>query len=552
MRKLVYILLFFSIGCFAQVPDYHFGGVVSVDLTGSNLDPTPPSLNEGEVFVYWNNVKQSFRMFNGFVWSNLINVPTPFSGDYNDLTNQPTVPTNNNQLTNGAGYITGYTVTQGDVTAHEAALTITESQISNLIHFSGNYNDLINVPNLANVAYTNLDNGFTASQSFAQSTGIEFGDSYFRSNTADDVTLYIEDDFELLSTSEIWLGDRFNTNHGLRFYINDASDTMGMYTPNGDNSIMLTEQGPNQFVGATFNLISSGTDTMINVNKGNTSPTAEFKVRNFGVDYLRVLPDGTMTLPQATVAEVSNAGSNAVLTRAFADANYVGGSSITNTSDLTNNGSDGTSTYVEADELTPHFSGDYNDLINQPTIPTHFYDIGVDDYGAISYTAIGGPTLGDHWLGMDTEINSIKNDLLTIDAQTFDGLNTTDFIKIDVAAGQTITKGDLTISDSFFANSINDSNGVDSNTGTSISLGNCVTGTIYNKSTPSTANTFTSSSLLVGGYATVYVDTTGDATFPSVTGGTERTGANFEADTIYKMIVYTDDGTNVDYFFLKY
>ena len=29
-----------------------------------------------------------------------------FSGDYNDLTNKPDIPTNNNQLTNGAGYIT--------------------------------------------------------------------------------------------------------------------------------------------------------------------------------------------------------------------------------------------------------------------------------------------------------------------------------------------------------------------------------------------------------------------------------------------------------------
>lgn len=29
-----------------------------------------------------------------------------FSGDYNDLTNKPTIPTNNNQLSNGAGYIT--------------------------------------------------------------------------------------------------------------------------------------------------------------------------------------------------------------------------------------------------------------------------------------------------------------------------------------------------------------------------------------------------------------------------------------------------------------
>jgi len=42
------------------------------------------------------------------------------------------IPVNNNELFNGAGYITDYTVTEGDVTAHQAALSITESQISEL------------------------------------------------------------------------------------------------------------------------------------------------------------------------------------------------------------------------------------------------------------------------------------------------------------------------------------------------------------------------------------------------------------------------------------
>lgn len=40
------------------------------------------------------------------------------------------------QWTNDTGYITGYTVTEGDVTGHQAALTITESQISDLTHTS--------------------------------------------------------------------------------------------------------------------------------------------------------------------------------------------------------------------------------------------------------------------------------------------------------------------------------------------------------------------------------------------------------------------------------
>lgn len=49
----------------------------------------------------------------------------------------------------------------------------------------------------------------------------------------------------------------------------------------------------------------------------------------------------------------------------------------TNTSDLTNDGSDGTSTYVEADELaTVATSGSYSDLSGTPTIPTQLSDLG--------------------------------------------------------------------------------------------------------------------------------------------------------------------------------
>lgn len=55
------------------------------------------------------------------------------------------------------GYITGYTVTQGDVTQHQAALSITESQISDL----GNYlttetNDLTSSVTWANIPDANV------------------------------------------------------------------------------------------------------------------------------------------------------------------------------------------------------------------------------------------------------------------------------------------------------------------------------------------------------------------------------------------------------------
>lgn len=64
----------------------------------------------------------------------------------------------------------------------------------------------------------------------------------------------------------------------------------------------------------------------------------------------------------------------------------------TKTSGLTNDGADGTSTYVEADELAAvATTGDYNDLTNKPTIPTAGtitsgstgYATGGDVYNAI-------------------------------------------------------------------------------------------------------------------------------------------------------------------------
>lgn len=60
-------------------------------------------------------------------------------------------------LTNDAGFITSYTVTEGDVTAHQAALTITESQISDLGTYAvvGHTHSTADITDLA--SYTGLD-----------------------------------------------------------------------------------------------------------------------------------------------------------------------------------------------------------------------------------------------------------------------------------------------------------------------------------------------------------------------------------------------------------
>jgi hypothetical protein len=101
------------------------------------------------------------QLANGAGYITASSVPT----NNNQLTNgagyitASSVPTNNNQLTNGAGYITGYTVTSSDVTGHQGDITITESQISDFgtyattaslatVATSGSYNDLSNKPTI--------------------------------------------------------------------------------------------------------------------------------------------------------------------------------------------------------------------------------------------------------------------------------------------------------------------------------------------------------------------------------------------------------------------
>lgn len=140
------------------------------------------------------------------------------------------------------------------------------------------------------------------------------------------------------------------------------------YDPNG------TVQNDGGIEAYVTSVLPTKTSDLINDGADNTSTYVE-------ADDLATVAtsgaysdlSGTPTIPtvnNATLTIQKNSTDVATFT-ANASANVTADISVpTQTSDITNNGSDGTSTYVEADELaTVATSGSYNDLTNKPTIP---------------------------------------------------------------------------------------------------------------------------------------------------------------------------------------
>tara|TARA_Y100000361_G_scaffold8775_1_gene7145 strand:- start:2221 stop:4662 length:2442 start_codon:yes stop_codon:yes gene_type:complete len=92
------------------------------------------------------NVTNNNQLTNGAGYST-------FSGSYNDLSNKPTIPTNNNQLSNGAGYITSVSGQNYNSLSNLPTIPSNNNQLSNgagyITSVSGqNYNLLSNRPTI--------------------------------------------------------------------------------------------------------------------------------------------------------------------------------------------------------------------------------------------------------------------------------------------------------------------------------------------------------------------------------------------------------------------
>ena len=100
-------------------------------------------------------------------YNSLTNRPNLFSGSYNDLTDTPaipTVPTNVSAFTNDAGYLTEYTEQQVLSISNDTLFLTGGSFVKLPAGFSGDYNDLTNLPQIpqipADISAFNNDAGY--------------------------------------------------------------------------------------------------------------------------------------------------------------------------------------------------------------------------------------------------------------------------------------------------------------------------------------------------------------------------------------------------------
>ena len=125
-------------------------------------------------------------------YNDLTNKPVLFSGDYNDLANKPTIPTvpaNVSAFTNDAGYLTEY-IEQQVLSISNDTISLTGGSFVKLpaaaVGFSGDYNDLTNKPTIPTVptnvsAFTN-DAGYLTAADIQQTVFVPTQVSAFQND----------------------------------------------------------------------------------------------------------------------------------------------------------------------------------------------------------------------------------------------------------------------------------------------------------------------------------------------------------------------------------
>lgn len=237
---------------------------------------------------------------------------------------------------------------------------------------------------------------------------------------------------------------------------NDGSDGIDTYVEAGDLATVATTGDYDDLLNkptiptvndATLTIQKNGTDVATFTANSSTNQTANITVPTDTSD----LTNGAGFI---TTAALSNYYTKSETYSQQEVNSLINTLSIpTKTSDLTNDGSDGTSTYVETDDLaTVATTGDYDDLINKPVIPTYSDFTGATSSTAGAHGLVPAPAAGDQnkflqgdgtWATPADEIYSAGNGI-NIDANNEISVDTTVVAtQTDLSGKQdTLTAGD--------------------------------------------------------------------------------------------------------------
>ncbi len=428
--------VFLTGGSFVKLPA-NFSGDYNV-LTNKPAIPTIPSnlsdfTNDAGYLTSFTET-QILSISNDTVFltgGSFVKLPTAFSGDYNDLTNKPvipTVPTNVSDFTNDAGYLTSFTETQILSISNDTVFLTGGSFVKLPTAFSGDYNDLTNKPVIptipTNVSDFTNDAGYLTSFTETQILSISNDTVFLTGGSFVKLPTAFSGDYNDLTNKPVI--PTVPTN------VSDFTNDAGYLTSFTETQILSISNDTVFLTGGSFvKLPTSFSGDYNDLTNKPVIPTVPTNVSDFTNDA------GYITsFTEAQILSISNdtifltGGSFVKLPSGFSgDYNDLTNKPFiptvpTNVSDFTNDAGYLTS-FTESQilsisndtvfltggsfvKLPTSFSGDYNDLTNKPvipTVPTNVSDFTNDAGYLTSFT--------------ETQILSISNDTVFLTGGSF-------------------------------------------------------------------------------------------------------------------------------------
>jgi hypothetical protein len=345
----------------------------SIPTDVSDLTDSTNLLSSGGNFDGdYNSLTNKPVLFSGN-WSDITGTPALFTGNYNDLYNKPTIPADLGDLTNNAGYLK--TITSSHIVT---ALGYTPQNAATA--FGGSYTDLTNKPNIpADVSDLTDSNGLLGGGGGATTLGA-LTDVDTTGATAGQVLKF--DGTEWVAAADATTGgggtdadtlDGFDSS----YYLDYANLTNKPTLFDGDYTNLTNK--PTLFDGQYSSLTglptipSAYTNADVDAHLNQTNPTSGYVLSWNGSDYTWVANasgggGGGATALSGLTDVVSTAPTNGQVLK-WDNANNTWAPADDATAGI-GGSSYATESYVDQKlvERGNHFSGDYNDLTNSPTL----------------------------------------------------------------------------------------------------------------------------------------------------------------------------------------